>query len=192
MYARGNYSCTTASKLFTTADASSNVAVPHVFNNSVHCEYSRLWSGIPPWSPFITACSMIFAAKPSSSASAWLPLLYDTVVLLVTIFRERNKSEIMIIRTIYRDGILYYSYVHHCFIAFELILFHRSELSVQWPWCSQSWSQLLQRASRIYLRSMWHLFTYMCPIEYQPTDSSFCKYYIERFHSIWFNLPIFL
>ena len=47
-----------------------------------------------------------------SRKSAWLPLLYDTVVVLLTIRRTlgpvRRKTAGKIARVLLRDGILYY------------------------------------------------------------------------------------
>lgn len=47
-----------------------------------------------------------------SSASAWLPLLYDTYVFGLTLHRTlpsiRNKEAGHVIRTLFADGLLYY------------------------------------------------------------------------------------
>ena len=58
---------------------------------------------------------MVFHAQPSAaSGSAWIPLLYDTVVLILTLYRTlpslrwRETQAGDIVRVILRDGILYY------------------------------------------------------------------------------------
>lgn len=58
---------------------------------------------------------MVFHAKSlAASASAWIPLLYDTVVLIFTLYRtlpslkSRETQAGDIVRVILRDGILYY------------------------------------------------------------------------------------
>lgn len=52
------------------------------------------------------------ASKGIASASAWLPLLYDTIVLILTLKRTlgpvRNKTAGKIAQVLLRDGILYY------------------------------------------------------------------------------------
>lgn len=77
------------------------------------------------------ACSMVFDGKvyvrylhaiqlqlinvtsgSMASASAWLPLLYDTVIVALTLNRTlssvRHKTASNIARVVLRDGILYY------------------------------------------------------------------------------------
>ena len=55
---------------------------------------------------------MFRSSKDIASASAWLPLLYDTIVLILTLKRTlgpvRNKTAGKIARVLLRDGILYY------------------------------------------------------------------------------------
>ncbi|KAG1797889.1 uncharacterized protein HD556DRAFT_248414 [Suillus plorans] len=62
-----------------------------------------------------TACSMVFNSGGIASASAWLPLLYDTYVFGLTLNRTlpsiRNKEAGHIIRTLFADGLLYYSVI---------------------------------------------------------------------------------
>lgn len=47
-----------------------------------------------------------------AAASAWLPLLYDTVILLLTLNRTlgpvRNKTAGRVMKVLLRDGMLYY------------------------------------------------------------------------------------
>jgi hypothetical protein len=52
-----------------------------------------------------------------SAGSAWIPLLYDTLVLLLTIYITvpsiRRSGEGFIVRTILRDGLTYYACVFY-------------------------------------------------------------------------------
>lgn len=49
---------------------------------------------------------------PIASASAWLPLLYDTLILILTLNRTlkpvRHRTAGKIMKVLLRDGILYY------------------------------------------------------------------------------------
>lgn len=51
-----------------------------------------------------------------ASSSAWLPLLFDTIVLVLTLYRAycgiKHASAGRIMRILLREGILYYRYVH--------------------------------------------------------------------------------
>ena len=59
--------------------------------------------------------------KHFSSASAYLPLLYDTVVVLLTIYRTvgqiRQRTAGKIMRVLLRDGLLYYRSVWYKYPA---------------------------------------------------------------------------
>ncbi|KDQ62142.1 hypothetical protein JAAARDRAFT_30050 [Jaapia argillacea MUCL 33604] len=65
----------------------------------------------------VHACTMIF--NPSlgaiASASAWLPLFYDTIVLSLTLYRTwmplRYKQASTVLTALVRGGILYYSVI---------------------------------------------------------------------------------
>ncbi|KAI0754896.1 hypothetical protein C8Q80DRAFT_1266432 [Daedaleopsis nitida] len=66
----------------------------------------------------INACTMIFDPKVKgviASASAWLPLLFDTIVLSLTLYRTyrgiKHYSTSKIMRVILREGIMYYSVI---------------------------------------------------------------------------------
>jgi len=66
----------------------------------------------------VHACTMVFddaVTGPIASASAWLPLTYDTIVLILTLKRTlgpiRRKTAGKIARVLLRDGILYYSVI---------------------------------------------------------------------------------
>ncbi|KLO13006.1 hypothetical protein SCHPADRAFT_940778 [Schizopora paradoxa] len=65
----------------------------------------------------VHACTMIFdpSLKFLPSLSAWLPLIYDTIVIALTLLKCREpvkqKTASFIIRTLVRDGLLYYSVI---------------------------------------------------------------------------------
>jgi len=69
-----------------------------------------------PHSHGVRSCTMVFnSGKLASSASAWLPLLYDTYVFGLTFYRTvpsiRNKQAGKVFRTLLADGLLYYSVI---------------------------------------------------------------------------------
>ncbi|KAJ7574869.1 hypothetical protein C8J56DRAFT_1124651 [Mycena floridula] len=74
----------------------------------------------------VRACTMIFPPElfrsTLAASSAWIPLLYDTVVFGLTLYRTisaiQNKTQLTVIRRILEDGILYYSII----FAINLIL----------------------------------------------------------------------
>ncbi|KIJ62680.1 hypothetical protein HYDPIDRAFT_157576 [Hydnomerulius pinastri MD-312] len=86
-----------------------------------------IWVGVTAWllthgeavqhASGVHSCSMIFDMSLSkiASASAWLPLLYDTVVFALTLNKTtpsiRNKQAGHVVRTLFADGILYYSII---------------------------------------------------------------------------------
>lgn len=57
-----------------------------------------------------------------ASSSAWLPLLYDTVVLALTVNRTlpslKNKNSSYVMKRLLEDGLIYYT----CVLAFLLCL----------------------------------------------------------------------
>ncbi|KAH8114817.1 hypothetical protein DFH11DRAFT_1544047 [Phellopilus nigrolimitatus] len=65
----------------------------------------------------ILACSMVFVMRLRflPSLSAWVPLLYDTVVILLTLFRcieiVKQQTASHIVRTLLKDGLMYYSVI---------------------------------------------------------------------------------
>jgi len=86
-----------------------------------------LSSGVPVHHPTgIHGCSMIFGAKRGTwaSASAWLPLLYDTVVVILVVLRTRDvvrakiAGQFHVVQTLVQDGVLYYSVI----LAANLVL----------------------------------------------------------------------
>ena len=54
-----------------------------------------------------------------ASASAWIPLLYDTIIFGLTLYRTvppiRREEASYIIKRLLEDGILYYRYYISCF-----------------------------------------------------------------------------
>lgn len=83
------------------------------------------WTGVTAWllsraGPVnhpdgVHSCSMVFNSGNIASASAWLPLLYDTYVFGLTLNRTlpaiRNREAGRVIRTLLADGLLYYSVI---------------------------------------------------------------------------------
>jgi len=84
------------------------------------------WVGVTAWllshgepvahSYVVRSCTMVFKFDGSlASASAWLPLLYDTYVFGLTFYRTvpsiRNKQAGSVFRTLLADGLLFYSVI---------------------------------------------------------------------------------
>ncbi|KDQ25298.1 hypothetical protein PLEOSDRAFT_169364 [Pleurotus ostreatus PC15] len=96
-------------------------AVPHNPDSGVHCKNSVLLliSNIFQRHIPTTACSFIFDPKYSAAAtsSAWFPLLYDSIVLLLTLYRTwpsiRRREAGFIMNRLFEDGLLYYSVDYH-------------------------------------------------------------------------------
>ncbi|KAJ3819054.1 hypothetical protein F5880DRAFT_1157534 [Lentinula raphanica] len=65
----------------------------------------------------VHACTMIFdpAVNSWASASAWIPLAYDTIVFALTMYRTvpdlRHRDASFIIKRIFEDGLIYYSVI---------------------------------------------------------------------------------
>lgn len=87
------------------------IAVPHrIYQNQVH------------------SCSMIYHAPPTASAaSAWIPLLYDTIVLILTLYvtvpsilRSEKGS---VVRIILKDGLLYYVAICSVTLVLTIMIF---------------------------------------------------------------------
>ncbi|KIM78447.1 hypothetical protein PILCRDRAFT_824331 [Piloderma croceum F 1598] len=77
-----------------------------------------LMNGIAvPHTSGVHSCSMIFdpSIGNAASASAWIPLLYDTVVFFLTLYRIlpsiQHREAGHVVRTIFKDGLLYYSVI---------------------------------------------------------------------------------
>jgi len=60
---------------------------------------------------------LTFSSNVLASSSAWLPLLYDTVILGLTLYRTfpslRNKTASYVMRRLFHDGLVYYRWVSH-------------------------------------------------------------------------------
>ncbi|OAX40717.1 hypothetical protein K503DRAFT_798560 [Rhizopogon vinicolor AM-OR11-026] len=83
------------------------------------------WIGVTAWllsygepvihSDGVRSCTMVFTSGSLASASAWLPLIYDTYIFGLTLYRTfpsvRNKEAGKIVRTLFADGLLYYSVI---------------------------------------------------------------------------------
>ncbi|KAJ3773635.1 hypothetical protein FB446DRAFT_731925 [Lentinula raphanica] len=70
--------------------------------------------------PNITSCTMIFGESnpAASSASAWIPLLYDTVIFSLTLHatipsvrNAQGSAAIYIMKQLLKDGLIYYSVI---------------------------------------------------------------------------------
>jgi len=89
-----------------------------------------LTHGIPvphPAYPLVDSCTMIFdqrVPRPITSSTAWLPLLYDTVVVGLTLFRTSkalySQTAGQILRVMLREGLLYYSVI--CAVTLTLTI----------------------------------------------------------------------
>jgi hypothetical protein len=68
---------------------------------------------------------MIYGSpKVLSSAAAWIPLLYDTIILLLTLYVTvpsiRRSERGFIVRTILTDGLRYYAVI--CVVTMVLTI----------------------------------------------------------------------
>ncbi|KAI0356419.1 hypothetical protein OH77DRAFT_1400860, partial [Trametes cingulata] len=80
--------------------------------------------------PAVKACTMIFDPEkvkgPIASASAWLPLLYDTIVLLFTLKRTyrgiKNPTAGRIMRILLKEGLMYYSVIFSITLILTLMI----------------------------------------------------------------------
>ncbi|KAF8644422.1 hypothetical protein AX16_008482 [Volvariella volvacea WC 439] len=65
----------------------------------------------------VKACTMIFDPEISilASSSAWLPLLYDTIVLVLTLYRTipsfRHRTASYVVKRLLEDGLVYYGVI---------------------------------------------------------------------------------
>jgi len=90
--------------------------------------------GVPvphPAYPLVDSCTMIIDPKvpgPIASSSAWLPLLYDTVVISLTLIRtvssmvSKNPSQMF--RVLFREGLLYYSVICAITLILTVMILH--------------------------------------------------------------------
>lgn len=85
-------------------------AVPHNPDSGVH------------------SCSFIFDPKYSAAAtsSAWFPLLYDSIVLLLTLYRTwpsiRRREAGFIMNRLFEDGLLYYSVIFSVTLVLTIMI----------------------------------------------------------------------
>ncbi|KZV70431.1 hypothetical protein PENSPDRAFT_651572 [Peniophora sp. CONT] len=78
--------------------------------------------------PNVISCTMIFGPEVgwAASASAWIPLLYDTTVLILTLIRtvshawHRGYSDI--VAELLREGLLYYSVIFSVTLALTIMI----------------------------------------------------------------------
>ncbi|PIL22618.1 hypothetical protein GSI_15308 [Ganoderma sinense ZZ0214-1] len=81
-------------------------------------------------SPQVKACSMIFDSSRlpgvAASATAWTVLVYDTIVLLLTIFKTysslRYKTVAGTMRTLLKEGVAYYSVIFSVTLVLTLMI----------------------------------------------------------------------
>ncbi|TFK38997.1 hypothetical protein BDQ12DRAFT_650645 [Crucibulum laeve] len=76
----------------------------------------------------IHACSMIFdpAISAAASSSAWIPLLYDTLIFGLTLYRTippiRREEASYIIKRLLEDGLLYYSVIFSVTLVLTIMI----------------------------------------------------------------------
>ncbi|KAF8959124.1 hypothetical protein BDZ97DRAFT_1761624 [Flammula alnicola] len=76
----------------------------------------------------IHACSMVFdpAISGAASASAWIPLLYDTIIFGLTLYRTvppiRREEASYIIKRLLEDGLLYYSVIFSVTLVLTIMI----------------------------------------------------------------------
>ncbi|KAF5340670.1 hypothetical protein D9611_007450 [Ephemerocybe angulata] len=81
----------------------------------------------------VRACTMIFDPSISAiaSSSAWLPLLYDTAVLGLTVFRTlpslKNRKTPYIMKRLFQDGLIYYSAIFAVTLVLTLMIISAPE-----------------------------------------------------------------
>ncbi|KAJ7202881.1 hypothetical protein GGX14DRAFT_370029, partial [Mycena pura] len=75
----------------------------------------------------VHACTMIFPPEfKIASASAWLPLLYDSVVLVLTLIRTlplaRDRNRAYIVTRLLEDGLIYYSAIFSVTLVLTMMI----------------------------------------------------------------------
>ncbi|KAH8989535.1 hypothetical protein EDB92DRAFT_847037 [Lactarius akahatsu] len=99
-----------------------------------------LTRGIPVSHYLATSCTMIIDPDVPAwiaSSTAWIPLLYDTVVVSLTLYRtagalhSASKSTGEIFRVMLREGLLYYSAICSVTLAFTIMVASASNPSVR-------------------------------------------------------------
>ncbi|KAF8558281.1 hypothetical protein OG21DRAFT_1227820 [Imleria badia] len=70
----------------------------------------------------VHSCTMIFDASfDIASASAWLPLLFDTCIFALTVYKTKRRTG-HLVRTLLSDGILYYSVICIVNVALTIMI----------------------------------------------------------------------
>jgi len=87
-----------------------------------------------PAYPFVDSCTMIIDTKivvSMASASAWLPLLYDTVVVILTVARTASsvysKDAGQMLRVLFREGIIYYCCIFCVALSLTVMIIHADQ-----------------------------------------------------------------
>jgi len=76
----------------------------------------------------VKACTMIFEPSISglASSSAWLPLLYDTIVMLLTLYKTyppiRKRESSYIAQRLFEDGLMYYSVIFSITLVLTIMI----------------------------------------------------------------------
>ncbi|TFK24399.1 hypothetical protein FA15DRAFT_669631 [Coprinopsis marcescibilis] len=77
----------------------------------------------------VVACTMIFSPTVPgwlAASSAWLPLVYDTVILSLTVYRTlptlKNKRTSYIMKRLFQDGLVYYSAIFAVTLVLTLMI----------------------------------------------------------------------
>jgi len=79
-------------------------------------------------SRLVKSCTMIFEPSLSkiASSSAWIPLLYDTIVVSLTLIRTipsiRHRTASHIVKVLLEDGLLYYSVIFSINLVLTLMI----------------------------------------------------------------------
>jgi hypothetical protein len=86
-----------------------------IFHIQPYSRFHSLQYGVQfvcPYQQYAHVSTEILSSGSIASASAWLPLLYDTYIFGLTLNRTlpsiRNKEAGHVIHTLFADGLLYY------------------------------------------------------------------------------------
>ncbi|KAJ7240542.1 hypothetical protein C8J57DRAFT_1562624 [Mycena rebaudengoi] len=76
----------------------------------------------------VRACTMIFSPEISviASSSAWMPLFYDSVILILTLMKTlpsvRNKDASFIMKRLFQDGLIYYTAIFSVTLVLTIMI----------------------------------------------------------------------
>ncbi|KAG2010295.1 hypothetical protein CC2G_013132 [Coprinopsis cinerea AmutBmut pab1-1] len=77
----------------------------------------------------IVACTMIFSPSVPgwlAASSAWLPLLYDTMVLVLTLYRTlpslKDRGASFVMKRLFQDGLIYYTAIFAVTLVLTLMI----------------------------------------------------------------------